>query len=153
MPVTKKLRDLNSNALTSEFRWIQIQSMNTLLNAKKQPRRTALPAPQDWHKADIKAALEKAGWSLRQLSLSHGKSAGYYREVLHRPNPSAEAALAEILKATPQQIWPSRYEPSGEARRGLYKGTDNGRRYKDLPTPSSVGVSNGCVTAKTSSQD
>lgn len=125
-----------------------IQPMNTLQNTKKQPRRTTVVVPPDWHKADIKAALEKAGWSLRQLSLSHGKSAGYYREVLHRPNPAAEAALAEILKATPQEIWPSRYEPSGEARRGLYKGTDNGRRYKDLATAPSLGVSNGAVTAK-----
>lgn len=122
--------------------------MNTLSDTKKQPRRTALKVPQDWHKADIKAALEKAGWSLRKLSLEHGKSAGYYREVLHRPNPAAESALAEILKATPQEIWPSRYEPSGVPRRGLYKGTDNGRRYKDLADTSSLCVSNARVTVK-----
>ena len=124
----------------------KVSPMNTLSTPKKQPRRTAKSAPQDWHKADIKAALEKAGYSLRQLSIEHGRSAGYYREALHRPNPKAEAGIAAVLGHPPQAIWPSRYEPCGTPRRGLYKGTDNGRRYKELPTPRSVRVSNGSVT-------
>lgn len=122
--------------------------MNTLVRPKKQPRRAARPVPQDWHKADIKAALEKAGYTLRGLSLARGKSAGYYRETLHRPNPKAEAELAEVLGKKPQTIWPSRYEASGEPRRGLYKGTDNGRRYLELPHTQSMEASNGKVTSE-----
>lgn len=120
--------------------------MNTLLTVKKQPskpRRTR----QDWHKADIKAALEKAGFTLRGLSISRGKSAGYYRETLHRPNPKAERDLAEILGTKPHQIWPSRYEADGSPKRGLYKGTDNGRRYLEL-SAQSVRGSNGQVTGE-----
>ncbi len=121
--------------------------MNTLLTAKKQPSKTST-APQDWHKADIKAALEKAGYSLRGLSLSRGMSPGYYRETLHRPNPKAERELAEILGKAPQEIWPSRYEKCGAPKRGLYKGTDNGRRYLERVTTQSVRSGNGKVTTE-----
>ena len=41
-----------------------------------EPKKTA----QDWHRADIIAALHKAGWSLRQLSLQHG----YSQESVYR---------------------------------------------------------------------
>lgn len=140
------MRQISTEPLTKYGIERKVSPMNTLSTPKKQPRKTAKSAAQDWHKADIKAALEKAGFSLRQLSLSHGKSAGYYREALHRPNPKAEAALAAVLGHTPQTIWPSRYEPCGTPRRGLYKGTNNGRRYKELPTTRSVRVSNGAVT-------
>lgn len=121
--------------------------MNTLIKPKKQPCGAARPAREDWHKADIKAALEKAGYTLRALSLARGKSAGYYRETLHRPNPKAEAELARILGTAPQLIWPSRYDDNGEPRRGLYKGTANGTRYLDLPRTQSMGASNGKVTS------
>ncbi len=40
--------------------------MSTLEDIKKTAK--------DWHRADIIAALHKAGWSLRQLSLKHGYS-------------------------------------------------------------------------------
>ena len=119
--------------------------MNTLITVKKRPSK-AKPAAQDWHRADIKAALEKAGYSLRGLSLSRGMSPGYYRETLHRPNPKAERELAEVLGKKPQEIWPSRYETCGAPKRGLYKGTDNGRRYMDRVTTQSVRSSNGKVT-------
>ncbi len=123
--------------------------MKTLHTAKKGPSRTPR-APQDWHPADIKAALEKAGYTLRRLSLQDGRSGAYYSQALHRPNPRAEARLAEVISlhtpVTAQQIWPSRYEPCGAPRRGLYIGTENGRRYKELSTTRSVGGRNGRVT-------
>ena len=122
--------------------------MNTLIKPKKQPRGAARQALADWHKADIKAALEKRGYTLRGLSLASGKSAGYYRETLHRPNPKAEAELARVLGTSPQLIWPSRYDDNGEPRRGLYKGTANGTRYLDLPRTQSMGASNGKVTSE-----
>lgn len=122
--------------------------MNTLPTVKKQPSKASRSARQDWHKADIKAALEKAGYSLRGLSLARGMSGGYYRETLHRPNPKAERELAEILGKKPQEIWPSRYENDGAPKRGLYKGTDNGRRYMERVTTKSVRPSNGKVTAE-----
>lgn len=44
------------------------------------------PIPQDWHPADIKAALEKAGWSLQQLSLAHGSHCAW-RYAIPGPKP------------------------------------------------------------------
>lgn len=67
------------------------------------------PACKDWHKADIKAALEKAGWTLRTLSETHGYAPGSLVEALRRPWPRAERIIAQAIGRTPQEIWPSRY--------------------------------------------
>jgi len=69
------------------------------------------PPPGDWHPADIKAALEKAGWSLRRLSLRHGyKSPATLKNALHRRWPKGERLIAEAIGIDPAEIWPSRYE-------------------------------------------
>lgn len=97
--------------------------MHTTNETKKPPR-------QDWHRADIKAALEKSGWSLRRLSQARGMSVNYLANALERPLPRAEALIAEVLGVPAQDIWPSRYEADGAPRRGLYAGRhDNGRNY------------------------
>jgi Ner family transcriptional regulator len=77
---------------------------------KKQP-------PQDWHRADIKAALEKAGWSLRRLGAAHGFSTQALNQALHRQWPNAERIIAEAIGHRPHQIWPSRYDAPGRPKR------------------------------------
>ncbi|WP_071882287.1 helix-turn-helix domain-containing protein [Candidatus Sodalis pierantonius] len=62
----------------------------------------------DWHRADIVAAVHKKGWSLRQLSLSQGKSTGYLKNALDRPWPKGEAIIAEIIDVPASEIWPTR---------------------------------------------
>lgn len=72
----------------------------------------------DWHNADIKAALEKAGWSFNQLGKQHGyncKSA--LARALHAPYPRAERLIAEAIGVPPQVIWPSRYDSNGASNR------------------------------------
>lgn len=64
----------------------------------------------DWHQADIIAAVKKAGWSLRALSLQHGYAPGTLRNALRTPYPNAERLIAETIGVTPETIWPSRYE-------------------------------------------
>ena len=63
----------------------------------------------DWHRADVLAALKKAGWTLSALSHHHG----YGRTTLHaafdRKWPKGEALIAEAIGLSPQAIWPSRY--------------------------------------------
>lgn len=81
------------------------------------PAKKASPA-KDWHKADIKAALAKVGWSLNQLGLVHGyncKSA--LARALHAPYPRAERIIAEAIGVKPEAIWPSRYDANGESNR------------------------------------
>ncbi len=78
---------------------------------KKQPK-------QDWHKADVKAALEKAGWSLRQLSFHHGyKHSATLKRVFQQPWPKGERLVAEAIGHSPQDIWPSRYDEFGKPNR------------------------------------
>lgn len=66
--------------------------------------------PKDWHRADIKAALEKAGWTLRQLSQHHGYNPGMTKTALVRPYPNAERLIADAIGVPPETIWPSRYD-------------------------------------------
>lgn len=70
---------------------------------------------QDWHRADIKSALEKAGWTLASL----GKERGYVARsalvsALNGAYPKAERIIAAALGTTAQTIWPSRYNDHGE---------------------------------------
>lgn len=65
--------------------------------------------PEDWHRADIVAALHKRGWSLRRLSQEAGLSAGALNNALDRPWPKAERIIAAAIGVTPETIWPERY--------------------------------------------
>jgi Ner family transcriptional regulator len=67
------------------------------------------PAAEDWHRADVVAALHKKGWSLRQLSREAGLSDGTLKSALDKPYPKAERIIAAALQMDPQDIWPQRY--------------------------------------------
>jgi len=64
----------------------------------------------DWHPADIGAALKKNGWSFASLSRHHGYA---HRQTMHRVIathwPKGEAIIAEAIGVKPEVIWPSRY--------------------------------------------
>ncbi|MGA0569624.1 helix-turn-helix domain-containing protein [Variovorax sp. VNK109] len=66
----------------------------------------------DWHPADVKAALEKKGLSLRQLALSNGYS--HFQRVLTTHWWAAEQIVAKALGEEAKNIWPSRYLTSRE---------------------------------------
>jgi len=74
--------------------------------------------PGDWHPADIKAALEKAGWSLRSLSIAHDYDAKSLSSVMRKPWPRAERIVGEAINYPPQRIWPSRYHADGTPKSG-----------------------------------
>jgi len=84
--------------------------MSTVYRPKKS-------ASADWHLADIKAALEKAGWTLRRLSLAHGYSEGALKKALHTQYPRAEQIIAATIGVPPSTIWPSRYGADGTSTR------------------------------------
>lgn len=76
--------------------------MSTLEDVKKTAK--------DWHRADIIAALHKAGWSLRQLSLKHGYSqSSTLKNAVDRPWLKGERIIAEAIGVPPEEIWPERY--------------------------------------------
>ncbi|QOK91538.1 transcriptional regulator [Ralstonia pseudosolanacearum] len=76
------------------------------------------PVMQDWHRADIKSALEKAGISLRQLSLQNGYAPTSLKGALCAPWPAAEQIIASAIGVAPASIWPTRYDEHGNPRSG-----------------------------------
>lgn len=64
---------------------------------------------EDWHRADIVAAVRKAGWSLRKLSIGADLSPSALNNALDRPWPKAEKIIAAAIGVEPEIIWPSRY--------------------------------------------
>ncbi|MDF7669843.1 helix-turn-helix transcriptional regulator [Orbaceae bacterium ESL0721] len=64
---------------------------------------------KDWHRADIRAELEKRGKSLRQLSREAGLSENTLRNTLDRKWPKGERIIAEAIGVKPEVIWPTRY--------------------------------------------
>ncbi|WP_157669915.1 helix-turn-helix transcriptional regulator [Chitinibacter sp. GC72] len=63
----------------------------------------------DWHRADILAALHKKGWSMRALSREAGLSETTLKTALDRPYPKAERIIAAAIGLAPEAIWPQRY--------------------------------------------
>lgn len=86
------------------------------------------PAPQDWHKADVKAALEKKGWTFMSLSREFGYKGDPIRNCLHYPAPKYERIVAEKIGVAVQAIWPSRYHADGSPKSG--RGERGRGRYK-----------------------
>lgn len=71
-----------------------------------------------WHKADIKAELEKSvGKSLAQIDNEHGLPLGTCSAALRRPHPRGEAVIADLLGVAAAQLWPPRYHDDGTRKR------------------------------------
>ena len=76
--------------------------------SQKQPPKKS--AQDDWHRADIVAALRKSGWSLRRLATHHGYAAPTTLiSALDRPWPKGQRLIADAIGIAPATIWPSRY--------------------------------------------
>lgn len=63
----------------------------------------------DWHSADIIAALKKQGLTLSGLSRQAGLSASTLSNALVRPWTKGEQIIANAIGMKPEHIWPSRY--------------------------------------------
>ncbi len=66
-------------------------------------------AGEDWHPADVIAALKKQKKSLRQLSIAAGYKPATLSNALRTPWPKAEQIIAEAIGLKPEQIWPRRH--------------------------------------------
>lgn len=77
------------------------------------------PAQQDWHKADIKAALHRTDRSLRSVAIAAGyDKPDTLNQALRHPYPKAERLIAEAIGVSPKVIWPSRYHADGTSKSG-----------------------------------
>jgi Ner family transcriptional regulator len=70
------------------------------------------PARDDWHPADVLAALKKRGKTLSGISIAHGYHATAAGKALKQPWPAMEALIAAAIGLPPEAIWPSRYRSS-----------------------------------------
>ncbi len=91
-----------------------MSNKNATLNMVKKPDSKI----EDWHAADVVAAVRKTGNSLQRLSRANGLSASTLGQALYRPYPKSERIIAEYLNSTPQTIWPSRYNDDGTPKSG-----------------------------------
>lgn len=67
----------------------------------------------DWHRADIVAAVKKRGTTLSAIARKAGLSPSTIRNALERPWPKGERLIAEAIGVQPSVIWPSRYQLRG----------------------------------------
>ena len=64
---------------------------------------------EDWHPADIKAALHKRGITLAGIAKAHGlRDSTSLSSCFVRSYPANEKRIADALGLHPKEIWPSR---------------------------------------------
>jgi Ner family transcriptional regulator len=72
------------------------------------------PGRNDWHPADIKAALAKAGgWTFARIARVYGYADNSPNAVLIRPWSQVEKIVSKIIGVPAVEIWPSRYDRRG----------------------------------------
>lgn len=65
---------------------------------------------ENWHRADILAAIKKRGGTLAQLSRDSGLHERTLYNVLERHWPKGERIIADFIGVPVSTIWPERYE-------------------------------------------
>lgn len=65
------------------------------------------------HPADIKAAIYKKGFTLKELSISRGFKPQDVSNCFETGRPSVEVAISEFLDISLYVLWPDRYRPDG----------------------------------------
>jgi Ner family transcriptional regulator len=64
---------------------------------------------QGWHRADIRAAVEKKGKTLTQLALDHGLNESACRRALCGRNIPGEKTIAAFIGVAVWELWPGRW--------------------------------------------
>lgn len=72
---------------------------------------------EDWHPADVKAALHKKGITLAGIAEANGlSSSSTLSATFTRSYPANEKRIADAIGVHPQVIWPSRYNADGSRK-------------------------------------
>lgn len=94
---------------------------------------------QDWHPADIKAALAKKGYTFARIASEYGYVTNTPCAVLRKPWSQIEEIVARILGVPAARIWPSRYNRLGQplkSRTARVRTKTTGRRITKQDTVS-----------------
>lgn len=62
-----------------------------------------------WHRADIRAAVEKKGKTLTQLAIDNGLEEWACRHALARRHIPGEKAIAAFIGVPVWELWPGRW--------------------------------------------
>lgn len=65
---------------------------------------------ENWHRADILAAIKKRGRTLAQLSRDNGLHERTLYNALERHWPKGEKIIADFIGTAVHHIWPERYK-------------------------------------------
>jgi Ner family transcriptional regulator len=82
----------------------------------RDSRQSSPREPNDWHPADVLAALKKRGHNLAGLSVTNGYHPTAAGKALKQQWPAMEKLVAEAIGVAPQAIWPSRYDGDGSPK-------------------------------------
>jgi lambda repressor-like predicted transcriptional regulator len=103
--------------------------------SKEEPKKASPGAEspaQDWHPADIRAALNKAGYSLASLAEKHGLNSGSsLSKAFTTSSPAAELRIADAIGIHPKVIWPSRYNEDGTRKPQGNRALESTRRSRN----------------------
>lgn len=86
-------------------------------------------ARRDWHWADVKAALEKAGTNLTRVSEAADYTPDAASKVQYKSWPHLQTLIARAIGKRPQDIWPSRYDDRGNPIRRRHPTTGRTRGH------------------------
>lgn len=102
------------------------------------------PVNQDWHQADIIAALHKNGITLAGIARAYGlTNSTTLSHTFLRSYPLNEKRIADAVGVHPMVIWPSRYNADGSAKpRGIramqFNATERARNSKTTAADSRI---------------
>lgn len=65
---------------------------------------------ENWHRADILAAIKKRGGTLAQLSRDNGLHERTLYNALERHWPKGEKIISDFIGVPVSTIWPERYK-------------------------------------------
>ena len=67
-----------------------------------------------WHRADIVAAVRKSGSSLVRIAAELGLTSSAASRALIKPHSRVNRAIAEVVGASPHEIWPQWFDVDGD---------------------------------------
>lgn len=104
------------------------------------------PDPKDWTRHDVLYAVRRTGTTLQRLSIDMGYARGTLGSALHMPHPKFERIIAEHLKKSVQEVWPTRYHADGTPKSGRgERGLGRYVRKAERPGKSNdTSVKTGC---------
>lgn len=74
-----------------------------------QKKESNASTAENWHRADVLAAVRKRGSTLAKLSRDNGLHERTLYNALERHWPKGEQIIADYIGIHPGEIWPERY--------------------------------------------